>query len=216
VFQEKGVVRRAMRQNGRAENLDQPGRNRGTGRRYVWCRHYAICYATKTCVYNLIQNTAALSRCREDYQAVCVKHTTWQNIVTLATLFPLAGVWHVGLHRRCSHTVQPARVCSSNGSKRVPTQGREWAVYSSQHGMESADTADAGRCKDQLPSTSQAHLGGTGSVGQVGPSALLCHDLSLLAESCTAEFQICFRSVSTVCTMRSAGFTLLTDFILCS
>ena len=142
------------------------------------------------------------------------KHTTWQNSITLS--FPLAGLRRVGLHRRCSHTVQPARVCSSNGSKRVPTQGREWAVYSSQHGMESADTADAGRCKDQLPSTSQAHLGGTGSVGQVGPSALLCHDLSLLAESCTAEFQICFRSVSTVCTMRSAGFTLLTDFILCS
>lgn len=61
-----------------------------------------------------------------------------------------------------------------------PTQGREWAVYSSQHGMESPDIADAGQCKDQLSSTSQAQVGGTGGVGQVGPFALF-HDLLLLA-----------------------------------
>ncbi len=52
-----------------------------------------------------------------------------------------------------------------------PTQRHEWAVYSSKHGMESADTISAGRSKDQLSSTSQDQAGGTGDVGQVGPFA---------------------------------------------
>ncbi len=37
MFQRKGEVRRAMRRFGRAEDLDQPGRNRDTGRRYALC-----------------------------------------------------------------------------------------------------------------------------------------------------------------------------------
>jgi len=43
----------------------------------------AIGYASKMCVYMLLQNTAALSRYREHDQAVGVKHTTWQKSIKL-------------------------------------------------------------------------------------------------------------------------------------
>lgn len=82
----------------------------------------AIGYASKMCVYMLLQNTAALSRYREHDQ-----HNLAKEYQT-----PLAGVWHFGLHRRCSHTVQPARVSSSNASKKYQYK-RQQALFVSQH-----------------------------------------------------------------------------------
>ena len=106
-------------------------------------------------------------------------------------LFPLAGVWHFGLHRRCSRTLQPARVSSSKGSKKTTSASTSKLCLSANKRpcvgclqlTTSADAANAGQCKDELSTTSQAQ-DGTGCVGQVGPSAL-CHGLSMLfVEAC--------------------------------